>query len=73
MPAQTTDAPTLGAQLERARLQHRAQRIERVLRVLEARRTEGIRSGERPSALEQAIAGFGDELGTVRARLRRLG
>jgi hypothetical protein len=65
-------APTLGAQLERERLEHRVRRIERVLVVLRHQRRQANARGRAPSGLEQAIAGFGEELGDVRDRLRAL-
>jgi hypothetical protein len=72
MPTATRDPQTIGADLERRRLQHRALRIERVLVVLQERKTLGLRSGSRPAALDQAIAGFGAELAAVRERLVRM-
>lgn len=63
---------SLGVDLERIRLQHRARRIERVLDVLRERRALSRQTGPRPAALDQAIAGFGEELGSVRRRLRAL-
>ena len=62
----------IGVDLERRRLQHRARRIERVIAVLQQRRSTGTPTGSRPAALDQAIAGFGAELASVRARLVRM-
>jgi hypothetical protein len=62
-------AQTLGAELERVRLAHRARRIERVLVSLRERRTERARAGPVPPALSQAIDGFSRELAHLRARL----
>jgi hypothetical protein len=72
MPTATRDPKTIGADLERRRLQHRARRIEHVIVVLRERRALGIQSGSRPAALDQAIAGFGAELASVRERLVRM-
>jgi hypothetical protein len=71
MSTHATEATPIGSELERARLEHRARRIERVLGVLRERRT-GAHTGPRSAALDQAIAGFGEELGAIRSRLRRL-
>jgi hypothetical protein len=54
------------------RLAHRAQRIERALLVLRARRTHADAAGVRHLALERSISGFGAELDSVRTRLRML-
>jgi hypothetical protein len=73
MSSTTLEPPrSLGAHLERTRLQHRARRIERVLVVLRDQRRRASDRGRSPAALDQAIAGFGDELGEVRRRLLRL-
>jgi hypothetical protein len=65
--------PTLGAQLERTRLEHRARRIERVLVVLRHQRQDARDRGRVPAGLDHAIVGFGEELGDVRGRLRAMG
>jgi hypothetical protein len=62
-------AQTLGAELERVRLAHRARRIERVLVALRERRTERARAGPVPPALSEAIDEFSRELAQLRARL----
>jgi hypothetical protein len=62
-------AQTLGAELERVRLAHRARRIERVLVSLRARRAEHARAGAVPPALGQAIDDFSRELVALRAQL----
>jgi hypothetical protein len=73
MSSTTLDPPlTLGVQLERTRLEHRARRIERVLVVLRHQRRQARDCGRSPAALDHAIAGFGEELGDVRDRLRAM-
>ena len=73
MPTSISDARrSLGADLERSRLEHRARRIERVLAVLRDQRIRSDETGRRPIALDQAIGAFGEEFGAVRARLRML-
>lgn len=61
---------TLGARLERDRLQDRAARLDRVVTVLRARAYD-YGDGATPSALEHSLADFQRELAAVRARLRR--
>jgi hypothetical protein len=68
----TTPRPTLGAAVERSRLEHRARRLERVLVVLWDHRARADAASTRHAALGQAIAGFGDELRDAQARLRLL-
>lgn len=58
---------TLDATPERARLTHRAARVEMVLEQLRERRRE--RTGPVPKGLDQAIDGFSIELRKVRAQL----
>jgi hypothetical protein len=73
MSSTMMDPPsTLGAQLERTRLEHRARRIERVLVVLRHQRLRARDRGQAPAGLDHAIAGFGDELGDVRHRFRAM-
>jgi hypothetical protein len=62
-------AQTLGAELERVRLAHRAGRIERALVSLHERRTERAQAGDVPLALSQAIDDFSRDLAQLRARL----
>jgi hypothetical protein len=62
--------PTLAKDLERARLAHRADRIERVLIALRERHHERSPRGAVPAALSQSIAVFAAELTQVRAELR---
>jgi hypothetical protein len=67
----TPDRRPIGAELERVRLEHRARRIERALAVLRDHRAYPP-DRDRPAALDQAIAGFRQELAAVRDRLRQL-
>jgi hypothetical protein len=70
---QTTASPgTIGADLERRRLEHRAQRIEFALAAL--RRLADARTvhGPVPPPLRQAMAGFSQELAQVQRRLANL-
>jgi hypothetical protein len=61
---------TIGIELERQRLRHREQRMERVLSALHDRAVyRHAVSGETPRPLRQAIAEFGRELNHVRRRL----
>ncbi len=58
---------------ERARLEHRAGRIERVIAELEDRAVyRRAVSGEAPAPLQRAIADFRIELGGIRRRLVEL-
>lgn len=72
---QERSAPTgsLGEMLEARRLAVRARRVERVIEALRDR--ERARGGGEavPRPLQQAIADFGQELGTINDRLRTLG
>jgi hypothetical protein len=64
---------SLGAALERQRLEHRARRLLRVIAALDERRLYRERSdGATPAALREAIAGFQSELGEVERRLALL-
>jgi hypothetical protein len=72
MATATRSSSSIGAALERSRLEHRARRIEQVLSALKERRDLGPQTGGRPASLDQAIAGFGAELSAVRAQLRRM-
>jgi hypothetical protein len=62
-------AQTVGAELERVRLAHRARRIERVLVSLRARRAERAQAGAVAPALSQAIDDFSRELAQLRGRV----
>ena len=69
----STRQETLGARLERARLQAREHRLEHVVARLRERAafSEGARLGH--NGLARAAAEFADELERVRRRLRLLG
>jgi hypothetical protein len=61
---------TLGGTLERTRLEHRARRMERVVRELRTRAEERRRrDGHVPAPLGLAISGFEEELQQIRRRL----
>jgi hypothetical protein len=62
-------AQTLAAELERVRLAHRVQRLERVLAALGDRREHQARVGTVAPALGHAIEDFSRELAELRARL----
>ncbi|HEU4976155.1 MAG TPA: hypothetical protein VFT50_13755 [Baekduia sp.] len=64
--------PTIGAALERRRLEHRARRVQRVLAALEDRVAARRGTGPVPGGLREAIRDFERELGRVRERLRGL-
>jgi hypothetical protein len=60
----------MGRELERIRLEHRAQRIKTVMGLLESRRDERRTAGAPvPAALDRAIGGFEAELLAVDVRL----
>jgi hypothetical protein len=60
----------LAKDLERARLAHRADRIERVLVALRERHHERSLRGAVPAPLSQSIAEFAAQLAQVRAEQR---
>jgi hypothetical protein len=61
-----TDAFTLGADLERRRLERRARELQRVLAVLGGRmRDDGVAG----PALQRSIRDFGQQLNDVHAKL----
>jgi hypothetical protein len=62
-------AQTLGGELERVRLAHRAHRVEQVLAALGERRRERARTGTVPPALSHAIDDFSHELARMRVLL----
>ena len=66
----STTPVSLGARLERDRLQDRAARLDRVVTVLRAR-TYDYGEGEAPPALKHSLADFQRELSAVRAQLTR--
>jgi hypothetical protein len=64
---------SLGAALERQRLEHRRRRLERVLAALDDRRMfREEADGTVPPPLREAIHGFRQELDTVERRLELL-
>jgi hypothetical protein len=68
-----TDVPTKGARLERERLQHRAQRVDRVIAALRDRAVyRHDATGATPAPLKAAMADFNHELTRVRRRLTQL-
>jgi hypothetical protein len=73
MSTPAAEPRSLGAEFERSRLEHRARRIDEVLVVLRLQRTHARDRGQAAAPLDQAIAGFGEELGSVRTLLRKLG
>jgi hypothetical protein len=71
--ASPTLSRTLGAELERDRLEHRATRMTVAIGVLRQRTTENRRDpGARQRRLGQAIADFEAEIEAINARLRDL-
>lgn len=72
MASQTAAAParTIGVELERRRLEHRARRIEYALAAL--RRLADTRAADGPVPLRQAIGAFSQDLAQVRRRLSDL-
>jgi hypothetical protein len=62
--------PTLAKEPERARLAHRADRIERVLVALQERHRERTLRGAVPAPLSQSIAEFAARLAQVHAEQR---
>jgi hypothetical protein len=68
-----TDSQTLGALLERDRLLHRAQRIERVIAALRDRAVYRHEvTGTTPLPLHAAMADFHRELAVLKRRLAQL-
>jgi hypothetical protein len=68
-----SDSPTLGARLERDRLLHRAQRIERAMDALRDRAVYRHEiTGTTPPPLRSAMADFNRELVRLRRRLTQL-
>lgn len=68
----TRDA-TLGAQLERMRLELRAHQLERVLQRLRHRARAADAGPAERTGLQRAIVDFGEELAQVRQRLEQGG
>jgi hypothetical protein len=67
-----TTRHTIGQELERRRLEHRAQRLEAALRALHVRAADQGRRGAVPPGLSEAIGDFAAELAAVRARIDAL-
>lgn len=67
MQATTTSAApaTLGGQLERRRLEHRAQRLHLTILALRERRSIAATAGRVPRPLQQAIGDFSAELASI--------
>lgn len=71
--AQSTSTPTLGAMLERDRLEHRVNRIAVAIAALRERSREHRRElGGAPVHIRQAIADFEGQIATIDARLKDL-
>lgn len=72
--ARTTSTHTLGAELERDRLEHRMSRAEIAIAALRQRETEQRRElAERPPRhIRRAIADFEAQIAAMRARLQDL-
>jgi hypothetical protein len=68
-PAANGSRNTIGATLERHRLEHRVGRIELVLHALKRRADAHAAYGEVPAALHRAISAFSQELTDVNHRL----
>ena len=63
---------TIGARLERDRLEQRALRLEHVVGSLRTlARQRAVRHGHVPPSLERSLSDFDRELATVRAQLAR--
>ena len=68
-----TSTHTLGAELERERLEHRVGRVTVAIAALRQRASEHQRElGEPPTHIRQAIADFEAQLAAMYARLRDL-
>jgi len=70
---QTIDHPmasgTLGARLERHRLEHRARRLRLAIAALRERRAASASAGRVPRPLQQAIRDFTAELSSIETQL----
>jgi hypothetical protein len=69
IPAADASRSTIGATLERHRLEHRVRRIELVLHALKRKADAHAAHGEVPAALHRAISAFSQELTDVNDRL----
>jgi hypothetical protein len=69
-PDQDAEPTTLGRELERTRLEHRARQLERVIERLRFRVRAGSDAGQPERAgLQRAMADFSSELREVRRQL----
>lgn len=64
---------SIGLDLERQRLEHRARRVSYTIAALRRLADARASSGSVPAPMQQAIAGFSHELGRVERRLADLG
>jgi len=73
-PAPVSRAPgaSIGRELERVRLEHRARRMGFAIAALRDLSDARAQNGAAPPALRQAIAGFSQELAQVRQRIEKL-
>jgi hypothetical protein len=70
MPLTTLSEPTIGSELARIRLQHRAVRLEALVSMLRFRIAERAPTTRPvPGALRAAVAEFEHELSAIRDRL----
>ena len=65
-------ATSIGRELERVRLEHRARRMSFAIAALRDISDARAKNGPAPPALRQAIAGFSRELSQVRQRIDKL-
>lgn len=72
IPTTSTRPASLGGDLERVRLEHRARRLMHVVGALRARRESYRAGGTVPLALGTTIRDLDRELGAVRRRLSEL-
>jgi hypothetical protein len=63
---------SIGAELERQRLEHRARRVDRAIAVMRDLATSRARDDRAPAALWQAIEAFSEELAAIDRRLGEL-
>ena len=63
---------SIGRELERVRLEHRARRMGFAIAALRDLSDARAKNGAVPPALRQAIAGFSQELSQVRQRIDKL-
>lgn len=65
-------ATSIGRELERVRLEHRARRMGFAIAALRDISDARAKNGAAPPALRRAIAGFSQELSQVRQRIDQL-